>query len=123
MTVRERHFADVTVLDVEGRISNEEDAAALREAFDGLTREGRLKVTVNLRLVPTLDTLGLCEILRAYTFVTRRGGALKLLNLTPHVRHLLVVTKLMGVLEAFDDEAAALESLGKLGAWRGTSAS
>jgi len=123
MTVRERHFADVTVLDVEGRVSNEEDAAVLREAFDGLTRQGRLKLTVNLRLVPTLDTLGLCEILRAYTSVTRRGGALKLLNLTPHVRHLLVVTKLMGVLEAFDDEAAALESLGKVSTWRGTSAS
>jgi anti-sigma B factor antagonist len=122
MTVRERHFADVTVLDVEGRVSNEEDAAVLREAFDRLTRQGRLKLTVNLRLVPTLDTLGLCEILRAYTSVTRRGGALKLLNLTPHVRHLLVVTKLMGVLEAFDDEAAALESLGKVSTWRGTSA-
>jgi anti-sigma B factor antagonist len=115
MTVRERHIADVTVLDVEGRVSNEEDAAVLREAFDGLIRQGRLKLAVNLRLVPSLDTIGLCEILRAYTSVTRRGGALKLLNLAPYVRQLLVVTRLLAVLEAFDDEATALESLGKVG--------
>ena len=113
MTVHERRIADATVLDVEGRVSTEEDAATLHDAFDGLIRQGRLKLTINLELVPTLDTLGLCEILRAYTSVTRRGGALKLLNLTPHVRHLLVVTRLLGVLETFDDEAAALESLGK----------
>ena len=113
MTVHERRIADATVLDVEGRVSTEEDAATLHDAFDGLIRQGRLKLTINLELVPTLDTLGLCEILRAYTSVTRRGGALKLLNLTPHVRHLLVVTRLLGVLETFDNEAAALESLGK----------
>jgi anti-sigma B factor antagonist len=112
MTVRERHIADVTVLDVEGRIGTEEDASALREAFSGLIQQGRWKLAVNLQLVPTLDTLGLCEILRAYTSVTRRGGALKLLNLTPRVRHVLVVTRLLAVLEAFDNEAAALESLG-----------
>jgi hypothetical protein len=29
------------------------------------------------------------------------------------VRHLLVVTRLLGVLETFDNEPAALESLGK----------
>jgi anti-sigma B factor antagonist len=117
-TIRERHIADVTLLDVEGRISNEDDAAVLRAAFDGLVRQGRLKLAVNLQLVPSLDTVGLCELLRAYTSVTRRGGALKLLNLAPHVRQVLVVTRLLPILEAFDTEAAALESLEKASAQR-----
>jgi anti-sigma B factor antagonist len=122
MTIRERHTADVTVLDVEGRISNEEDAAALRAAFDDLIRQGRLKLAVNLQLVPSLDTIGLCELLRAYTSVTRRGGALKLLHLAPNVYQVLVVTRLLPILEAFDSEEATLESLGKAGTERGVSA-
>jgi hypothetical protein len=56
VTLHERRIADATVLDVEGRVSTEEDAAALHDALDGLIRQGRLKLTINLELVPTLDT-------------------------------------------------------------------
>jgi anti-anti-sigma factor len=116
MTVCERHIADVTVVDIEGRIGTAEEADALRGVFDGLMQQGRWKLVVNLQHVPTLDTPGLSAMLRAYASVTPRGGALKLLNLTPHVRHVLVVTKLLTVLEAFDNEAAALESFGQASA-------
>jgi anti-sigma B factor antagonist len=115
MTVQVRNIGDVTVVDVEGRVTSEEAAEELRAAFGALIQQGRWKLAVNLQRVPTMDTTGLSEILRAYTSVTRRGGALKLLNLTPHVRRVLAVTRLLPILEAYDNEAAALESLGRLG--------
>jgi anti-sigma B factor antagonist len=116
MIVQVREIGDVSVVDAQGRITTEETADALRDTFSGLIQRGRLKLVVNLQHVPSIDTTGLSEILRAYTSVTKRGGALKLVKLAPHVRRVLEITRLLTILEAFDDEAAALESLSKVGA-------
>jgi len=42
--------------------------------------------------------------------VSRDGGQLKLLNLTEKIQNLLVITKLLTVFDAYDNEAEALNS-------------
>jgi anti-sigma B factor antagonist len=44
--------------------------------------------------------------------VSRHGGQLKLLKLTDRVQNLLVITKLLTVFDAYEDEAEALKSFG-----------
>jgi|RhiMetdeSRZDD1v2_1073273.scaffolds.fasta_scaffold05300_9 anti-sigma B factor antagonist len=114
MIVHVREIGEVSVVEVEGRITTEETADTLRDTFMSLIQRGRLKLVVNLQHVPSIDTTGLSEILRAYTSVTKRSGGLKLVKLSPHVRRVLEITRLLTILEAFDDEAGALESLSKV---------
>ena len=111
MTIQERKIHDVTVVDLEGRLVNEEAADSLHAALSRLIEEGGRKLAINMKLVPAMDTTGLSEILRAYTSVTRRGGVLKLMQLSSNVQHILMVTRLHKVLEAFDDEESAVKSL------------
>ena len=51
-------------------------------------------------------------MVEAYVATRRQDGFLKLLHLTPHVREVLTVTKLLTVFEAYDAEADAVASFG-----------
>jgi anti-sigma B factor antagonist len=42
--------------------------------------------------------------------VSKKGGKLKLLNLTAKIRDLLAITKLLTVFETYDSEADAVKS-------------
>jgi anti-sigma B factor antagonist len=42
--------------------------------------------------------------------VSRKGGKLKLLNLTKKIEDLLAITKLLTVFETYEDEAEAINS-------------
>jgi len=47
---------------------------------------------------------------RTYTTVSRKGGKLKLLNLTKKIQDLLSITKLLTVFETYDAEDEAVRS-------------
>ena len=111
MTIDERRSGGVTILDVRGRITIEVVAdMLLANRVRELLQQGHTQVVLNLEGVPYVDTSGLCNIVQAYITTTRQGGALKLLNPTPHVRELLTVTKLSTVIEVHDSESDAVAS-------------
>jgi anti-anti-sigma factor len=60
--------------------------------------------------VTHLDSGGIGMLVAKYLTVHRRGGSLKLLHLTPRSAHLLSITKLCTVFEAFESEGEALRS-------------
>ena len=57
-----------------------------------------------------MDSAGLGEIVRCYTTVSRKGGRLKLINLTKKIQDLLAITKLLTVFETYDAEDEAVRS-------------
>jgi len=112
MTISERVMGDVTVVDVAGRITVQEGVDAFRETLRRLVRDGHVRLVLNFREVPYIDSTALGQLIRGYTSVTRKGGSLKLLEVQPKVHHLLVVTKLLSVFDLFDSEGEALKSFG-----------
>jgi len=112
MTLRERQVADVTILDIEGRIAIQDGAEMLRGVVRQLVAMSRVKLVLNLQSVPYIDSTALSEIIRTYLSVTRRSGGLKLLHVTPRIHELLTITKLLSVFDLFDDEAEAVKSFG-----------
>jgi anti-anti-sigma regulatory factor len=50
------------------------------------------------------------ELMAAYASVSRRGGTIKLLGLSPRVGEVLKTTRLVGIFDIFDDRIEALES-------------
>lgn len=113
MRIHERSEGPVQVLDVEGPITHADGASVLRMRIKSLVQNGYTQLLVNVEGVPYLDSAGLGELVQAHVTTARRGGALKLVNATRRLRDLLVMTKLMAVLESFEDEAAAVASFHK----------
>jgi anti-sigma B factor antagonist len=110
LEVKERQAGDVTILDMNGAVRIGEGSVALREAIRGLADGGKKKILLNLAGVKYIDSSGIGELIANYTTVSRQGGQLKLLNLTDKIQNLLVITKLLTVFDAFEDEAEALKS-------------
>jgi anti-sigma B factor antagonist len=110
MTVRERQVDDVTVIDVNGRITEEDGALLLCSTVRRLAHEGRTRLLLNLLDTPYIDSAAMGEIVSGYTTATRLGGGLKLLHARGRVHELLAVTRLTTVFEIFDAEDEAVAS-------------
>ena len=110
LEVKERQAGDVTILDMKGAVRIGEGSIELRDAIRRLAGEGKKKVLLNLGGVNYVDSSGIGELIANYTTISRQGGQLKLLNLTDRIQNLLVITKLLTVFDAFDNEAEALKS-------------
>ena len=112
LDVKERQAGDVTILDLRGEVRIGEGSIALRDAIRQLADTGKKKLLLNLAGVSYIDSSGIGELIANYTTVSRQGGQLKLLKLTDRVQNLLVITKLLTVFDAYEDEAEALKSFG-----------
>jgi anti-sigma B factor antagonist len=110
LEVKERQAGDVTILDLSGSIRMGEGAVSLRNSIRGLAEQGKKQLLLNLAAVKNVDSSGIGELIANYTTITRDGGQLKLLNLTDKIQDLLVITKLLTVFDAYDNEAEALNS-------------
>ena len=110
LSINIRQVGVVSVVDVVGRITLGDGAGTLRDILRNMSREGHKKILLNLNETTVIDSSGLGVLVGSYASITNRGGQLKLLNLTPRVRDLLVITKLVTVFEVFDDETVAIRS-------------
>jgi anti-sigma B factor antagonist len=110
LEVKERQAGDVTILDLSGSVRMGEGAISLRNSIRGLAERGKKKILLNLGGVKNIDSSGIGELIANYTTISRDHGQLKLLNLTDKIRDLLVITKLLTVFDAYDNEAEALNS-------------
>ena len=110
LDVKERQAGDVTILDLSGEVRIGEGSISLRDSIRKLADQGKKNVLLNLRGVKYIDSTGIGELIANYTTISRQGGQLKLLNLTDKIQNLLVITKLLTVFDAYDNEAEALKS-------------
>ena len=110
LKISERQEGDVTVLDMDGRITIGEGSVALRSAIRRLLEVGKKNILLNLAGVGYIDSSGIGELVSSYTAINKEGGQLKLLSLTQKLQDLLTITKLLTVFDAYDTEAEALSN-------------
>ncbi|HTG87704.1 MAG TPA: STAS domain-containing protein [Pyrinomonadaceae bacterium] len=110
LNIRERQAGDVTVLDMDGKITIGEGSVTLRTSVRRLLEEGKKRILLNLAGVSYIDSSGIGELVSSYTATNKENGQLKLLNLTQKIRDLLTITKLLTVFDTYDSEADALNS-------------
>ena len=103
-----REVGEVTIIDMDGRITLGEGSVVLRDTVRDLVAKGEKKILLNLGDVTYIDSSGIGELVSAFTSVRNQQGQLKLLKLTKKVHDLLQITKLYTVFDIYDDEAAAL---------------
>jgi anti-sigma B factor antagonist len=108
LNISERHVGDLTILDMDGKITIGEGSVALRTAIRRLLEEGKKKILLNLAKVGYIDSSGIGELVSSYTAINKEGGELKLLNLTQKLQDLLTITKLLTVFDVYESEEEAL---------------
>ena len=111
LNISERQVGDLTVLDMDGKITIGEGSVALRTVIRRLLEEGKKKILLNLARVGYIDSSGIGELVSSYSaIVTKEQGQLKLLSLTQKLQDLLTITKLLTVFDVYESEEEALAS-------------
>jgi anti-sigma B factor antagonist len=105
-----RDIGDVTVIDMEGRITLGEGSSLLRDLVRANLGKGRKKIVMNLAGITYIDSTGLGELVSGYRQIKNEGGELKLLSVNKKVTDLLQITKLYAVFDIHNQEAQAVES-------------
>ena len=105
-----REVGDVTVIDMDGRITLGEGSALLRDLIRENLARGRKKIVLNLAGIIYIDSTGLGELVSGYRLVKSEGGEIKLLNLNKKVTDLLQITRLYPVFDIHNQETQAVTS-------------
>ncbi len=100
---------DVTVLHLNGRLVLEDGDSVFREAVNDIVAENRINLVVNLADVTAIDSAGIGVLVGRFLSVRRRGGDMKLANLTARSHRVMTITQLLNVFDCFDsvEEAVA----------------
>jgi anti-sigma B factor antagonist len=107
LSIESRVIGDVTVLDCAGRIVEGDESGELESRVNALLPRHPYLV-LDLRGVAFLDSLGLGLILRLRGLARTAGGDLKLSAANQHIREVLRVTKLAGVLPPYESDTEAV---------------
>jgi anti-sigma B factor antagonist len=110
MTITESRVGDVTLLRVGGRIVFGDGASELRARLNDLLDEARLKFLLDLRDVNYIDSFGVGVIAAKYVSICRKGGAMKLLQLSPRTHRVMQISGLLKIFQSFENEEDALRS-------------
>ena len=115
-----RQTRDVTILDLNGRLSLGEALAfgpgsglVLSETIREFTRKGQKKILLNLAGVTYVDSSGVGQLVGALTTARNQSGDIKLLKPSVHVLDLLKTTKLDGLFDIHEDETAAIQAFSR----------
>jgi anti-sigma B factor antagonist len=110
MQITERRFGDLSILDVDGRMTRNDGYGSVKKQIGALLADGRHLLLLNLSGVPYMDSTSVGELVSAFITVRNGNGVLKLVGPTERISALLSVAKLDTVFEVYESEADAVHS-------------
>jgi anti-sigma B factor antagonist len=110
MQMTERVVGGVTILDLTGSITIDQDAGRLKDKINSLIQQARTSVVLNLAEVSYIDSGGLGQLVASYASLAKTTGGLKLLHLTKRNHDLLSITRLVTLFQTFETEDDAVRS-------------
>ena len=113
LTTSTRRLDGVVVVDCSGKVVIGPESTSLRILVKELLNESR-QIVLDLGGVTYIDSTGLGALVSLYASARNAGAEIKLAKLSPRLKDLLQITKLLTVFEVFDraEDAAAAFSRG-----------
>lgn len=105
------HVKDVTVLRLSGRIVLGNDLTALEQKVTAALQESA-ELIINLGEVDYIDSSGLGALVRNVTAARARRRRIALCSLTPNVRKLFAITRVIDLFQTYASEEEALDAQG-----------
>lgn len=109
LTLTPRHSGSVYVIHCAGEIVCGAEERSLERVFEH-AQHGFSRFVLDLHGVTRLDSMGLGLLVRHYTRVAKRGGAIHLAGAPAFVTNLLDLTRLSTIFPDFDTEDEAIHS-------------
>jgi anti-sigma B factor antagonist len=110
LEISESVAGDVTVLKLTGRLVADEEDIFFARHVDRLVAAGRVQIVVDFRDVTTIDSGGVGTLVAKLLSVRRRGGDIRLLQVTNRTRRVLEITRLLSVFTIFEWREEAIGS-------------
>jgi anti-sigma B factor antagonist len=107
---KERQAGPVALIELSGRLCLGPELDELDEKLQSMMGTGQLSFLIDCSRVTAIDSQGIKSLVRGVISAGKRGGKFKLLKISRRVRDVLELTRLLAVIEAYDDEEAALKS-------------
>ncbi len=111
ITERE-HIGPVVLVEMSGRLVMGEGSERLEEELQRRIAAGERALLLDWAGVSVIDSQGLKALVHGVISIRKVGGQLKLVNVDPRVHDVLEMTRLLTVIETFDNREAALRSFG-----------
>ena len=110
MDIGIRKKADVTIVDLGGKLTAGDGAAVIGGRIKGLLDGGARQLLLNMAEIQMMDSSGLGELVMAEKAAKATGAQIKLLSVGSSVRRVFELANLIGVFETYDDEIDAVNS-------------
>ncbi len=110
MNAATRQIEDVLILDLDGPLTTGVGDEALRQSVNSHVVQGHQKILVNLSGVTRIDSTGIGQLVASIKMANRFGTVIKLVKIGPKVRHILNLSRLLPLLDFYEDEEDALRS-------------
>ena len=108
MNFKERQIGEITLVEVSGRLTVNDEPGRIRQAVLATLQRGSTQVLLDLSGVLYIDSTRLGELIAAHVSLMNRGGRLKLVGTPARVRELLHVAGLDSVFRNYETLEDAL---------------
>jgi len=110
MRLEERIEKDVVLLPLEGKLMGGAETTILSDQLQQLIVKGYNKVILDFERVKWINSPGVGALIRWLMILRESGGDLRLTNAKDKVEQYLKITKLMTVIQTFENPQDAINS-------------
>lgn len=111
MDIRERQAGPITIIELSGRLTVNDQPGMLKEAVAGAVQRGARHVLLDLAGVRYIDSTRLGELIAAHVTLSRQGGQLRLVATPARITDLLTMAGLDGIFERYATVADATKGV------------
>jgi anti-sigma B factor antagonist len=109
--IKERSIGPITVIDVDGRLTADDQPGLLKQTVEGALARGVADIIIDLADVDYVDSTRLGELIAAHLTTSRHGARLILVAVPARVRELLRLADLEHVFKQYASIDAATDRL------------
>ena len=110
MVYIEKKIDDIMIVTLKGKLILQADTDQLHDYIKSVLDRGTKKIILNLKNLSRISSIGIGAILRALTIVREAEGDLRLAGLDSNIKNIFEITKLIGIIQIFDQNDQAIES-------------
>ena len=110
MDINVRKRSQVQVLQLKGQLRLGDAVDDLQRTITESLAEGDTRFVINLSEVPMIDSSGIGVLVRFLASAKKRGGNVKLVNLSSFAQKTLRVVGVLGLFDVYEDDDQAVAS-------------
>ncbi len=113
MNFGQKIFDEVVLLAISGQLMGGSETRKISEQLNKLLKSGHSKIVLDLEKVNRINSLGIGALIKWLHILRANGGDLRFTNTGYKVHQYLQITKLLTVIETYDNPRDAVSSFQK----------